>query len=465
MTLRELLARTSFRLKAEARTVDAEVTAIAYDSRQVKPGAVFVALRGVNADGARFVPQAIANGAIAVVAETAAAGRRRRALDPGAQRARGARGAGRGVLRQPERGAGARRHHRHERQDDHVLRARRRSSRRRASSAAASARSATASAAASSTPPRTTPEAPELQRMLRDMLDGRLRRLRDGGVVARAGAAARRQPAIRRRHLHQPDARSPRLPRRHGVVLRRQAPAVRDPAGRRRRRDQRRRSPRRRICVAAARRPVTYAIDAAADVRPGPLTFSLDGLVVRGAHAARHVPRALAAGRPSERLQHPRGRGRRDGARPAVLGHRGRRQQPRERPRPLPGRVGARRRRARHRRLRAHRRRAEEPARDGAPAGDRPAGHRVRLRRRSRSHEAAADGRGRRAAQRPRDRHLRQPAQRGPREDHRGDPPRHRHAGGSDRAEGAAEGTPSLAIVDRREAIEQGGPRGAGAAT
>ena len=48
------------------------MTGIAYDSRQVKPGAVFVALRGVNADGARFVPQAIANGAIAVVAETAA---------------------------------------------------------------------------------------------------------------------------------------------------------------------------------------------------------------------------------------------------------------------------------------------------------------------------------------------------------------------------------------------------------
>ena len=46
--------------------------AIEYDSRQVKPGAVFVALRGVHADGARFVPQAIANGAVAVVAESAA---------------------------------------------------------------------------------------------------------------------------------------------------------------------------------------------------------------------------------------------------------------------------------------------------------------------------------------------------------------------------------------------------------
>ena len=58
MTLRDLASRS-------------DVTAIAYDSRQVKPGAVFVALRGVNADGTRFVPQAVANGAIAVVAETA----------------------------------------------------------------------------------------------------------------------------------------------------------------------------------------------------------------------------------------------------------------------------------------------------------------------------------------------------------------------------------------------------------
>src|SRR5258708_26106483 len=40
--------------------------------RQGKPGAVCVALRGVNADGAQFVPQAMASGALAVVAETAA---------------------------------------------------------------------------------------------------------------------------------------------------------------------------------------------------------------------------------------------------------------------------------------------------------------------------------------------------------------------------------------------------------
>jgi hypothetical protein len=59
VTLRELAAHPG-------------VTGIAYDSRQVKPGAAFFALRGVNADGARFAPQAIAAGALAVVAETAA---------------------------------------------------------------------------------------------------------------------------------------------------------------------------------------------------------------------------------------------------------------------------------------------------------------------------------------------------------------------------------------------------------
>jgi UDP-N-acetylmuramoyl-L-alanyl-D-glutamate--2,6-diaminopimelate ligase len=36
--------------------------------------------------------------------------------------------------------------------------------------------------------------------------------------------------------------------------------------------------PRGRDFAAAAHRPVTYAIDAAADVRPGPLTFSIEGL-------------------------------------------------------------------------------------------------------------------------------------------------------------------------------------------
>jgi UDP-N-acetylmuramoyl-L-alanyl-D-glutamate--2,6-diaminopimelate ligase len=46
--------------------------AVVYDSRRAVPGAVFVALRGQHDDGARFAPQAVARGAVVVVAETAA---------------------------------------------------------------------------------------------------------------------------------------------------------------------------------------------------------------------------------------------------------------------------------------------------------------------------------------------------------------------------------------------------------
>ena len=39
------------------------VTGIAYDSRAVEPGQVFVALKGLHADGAAFVRQAVERGA------------------------------------------------------------------------------------------------------------------------------------------------------------------------------------------------------------------------------------------------------------------------------------------------------------------------------------------------------------------------------------------------------------------
>lgn len=46
-----------------------EYTGIAYDSRKVKPGDVFVAIPGFKVDGADFIPQAIENGAKIIVAE------------------------------------------------------------------------------------------------------------------------------------------------------------------------------------------------------------------------------------------------------------------------------------------------------------------------------------------------------------------------------------------------------------
>src|SRR5262245_5590531 len=50
-----------------------EVTGIASDSRRVKPGDLFVAVPGTKADGLAYVPQALAAGAVAVMAERAPA--------------------------------------------------------------------------------------------------------------------------------------------------------------------------------------------------------------------------------------------------------------------------------------------------------------------------------------------------------------------------------------------------------
>ncbi len=46
-----------------------EVTALAYDSRRVTPGALFFAVPGVHVDGHDFVAEAIANGAVGIVVE------------------------------------------------------------------------------------------------------------------------------------------------------------------------------------------------------------------------------------------------------------------------------------------------------------------------------------------------------------------------------------------------------------
>jgi UDP-N-acetylmuramoyl-L-alanyl-D-glutamate--2,6-diaminopimelate ligase len=55
----------------DARALDVTCTGVSYNSRRVESGAVFVALRGLKVDGAAFAAQAIARGAVAVVAETA----------------------------------------------------------------------------------------------------------------------------------------------------------------------------------------------------------------------------------------------------------------------------------------------------------------------------------------------------------------------------------------------------------
>src|SRR5271169_3492080 len=54
-----------------AHSGDPGVSGVEYDSRRVKPGCVFVAMRGESSDGNRFIDQAIAAGAVAVVTDSA----------------------------------------------------------------------------------------------------------------------------------------------------------------------------------------------------------------------------------------------------------------------------------------------------------------------------------------------------------------------------------------------------------
>ncbi len=53
---------------------DPEVRGIAYDSRRVRPGDLFVCVRGFKSDGGRFLPDALARGARAAIVEPGGAG-------------------------------------------------------------------------------------------------------------------------------------------------------------------------------------------------------------------------------------------------------------------------------------------------------------------------------------------------------------------------------------------------------
>jgi len=80
MTVRELLGVLTRDMRDPRLAIptdaalDVPCTSVAYDSRTVTQGSVFVALPGQKADGAQFAPQAVAAGAVAVVSERPAAG-------------------------------------------------------------------------------------------------------------------------------------------------------------------------------------------------------------------------------------------------------------------------------------------------------------------------------------------------------------------------------------------------------
>ncbi len=67
MQLKGLLSATATTLIDGS--VDREITSIAYDSRRVQPGALFVAIKGEKVDGSQFVEMALERGAVAVVSE------------------------------------------------------------------------------------------------------------------------------------------------------------------------------------------------------------------------------------------------------------------------------------------------------------------------------------------------------------------------------------------------------------
>lgn len=285
MTLRDLATRP-------------DVTAIAYDSRKVKPGAVFVALRGVNADGTRFAPQAIASGAIAVVAETAAP-------------------AGVAVpwIQVPSARAAlaelAAHFYRNPSEELTLIGITGTNGKTTTSYVLASIFEAAGIKCGrigtigyrigerEQDASRTTPEAPELQQMLRAMVDEGC-----GACVMEVSShalALRRADNLRfaagvftnltRDHLDfHGDMES------YFVAKRRLFEVLPDGAVGVINVDDRRGPD----LFAAARRPVTYAIDAAADVRPGPLTFTLDGLAfeVRTPRGTLHV-RSPLVGRPN----------------------------------------------------------------------------------------------------------------------------------------------------------------------
>lgn len=62
---------------------DCDVTGVDYDSRRVKPGAVFVAMKGGSTDGNKFVEKAISAGAIGVVTDSAQTFDHLLVFDPG----------------------------------------------------------------------------------------------------------------------------------------------------------------------------------------------------------------------------------------------------------------------------------------------------------------------------------------------------------------------------------------------
>jgi UDP-N-acetylmuramoyl-L-alanyl-D-glutamate--2,6-diaminopimelate ligase len=253
-----------------------EITGIAYDSRAVAPGHVFVALKGRHADGASFTAQAIERGAVAIVSEQPGP-----AGAPVAWTTVGDARLALAVL--------AATFHRHPSAEMQVVGV---TGTNGKTTTAYLIRSIFEAAgvpcgllgtveyrigAETREATRTTPEAPELQGLLREMVD------RGCGAVAMEvsshALSLRRVDEIRfraavftnvtRDHLdfHEDMESYFQAKRRLFEMLPRDVPGVVNLD-----------DPRAAALVAACGRSITYAVSRPADVTPGPLSFSLDGL-------------------------------------------------------------------------------------------------------------------------------------------------------------------------------------------
>ena len=279
MTLRDLLSEipepASMNVN-DASIGETTVTAVTYDSRQAGPGAVFVALRGVNADGASFAREALNRGAVAIVSEAVAP---RDVIRPWIQvpDARLSLAALAATLYDNP-------------SEELTL----------VGITGTNGKTTTSYVLASIfeaagircgrigtvgyrigerefEASRTTPEAPDLQRMLREMVD-------DGCGACVMEVSSHALTLRRADRLHFAAAVFTNLTRDHldfhrdmeayFVAKRRLAELLPQTGIAVTNLD----DPRGRDFAAAAHRPVTYAIDRPADVRPGPLSFSLDGL-------------------------------------------------------------------------------------------------------------------------------------------------------------------------------------------
>ena len=274
---------------------------VTHDSRQVTPGSVFVALRGLKADGVDFAHQAIAAGAAAVVAER---DQRSELGEPGVPWV---------VVsdaRQALAGLAAS-YFGHPSHEMRVVGIAGTNGKTTTSYLVASIFEATGTRCGligtvahrtgtqEFTAARTTPEAPELHAMMRRMVDA--------GCGACAMEVSSHALALRRADgIHLSAAVFTNLTRDHldfhgdmehyfGAkrrlfeMLPADAPAAVNTD-----------DPRAAAVMEVTRHPVTYAVDRAADVTPGPLSFSFDGLDfdARTPQGNVHVHSALV-GRPN----------------------------------------------------------------------------------------------------------------------------------------------------------------------